>query len=124
MPELAESKVVEQEQSTDRAMQLADANRQTLHFIIGAQRMLLEEAVFAAHAMFDRVRTETHLWNEFAAKLAGSHSVKDLNAMGRECGKHQLEFVRREYDRQFRHGERLIDATSNLLNNGSNADAA
>jgi hypothetical protein len=37
--------------------------------------------------------------------------------MGSECGQHQLEFVWRESDRMLRHGGRLIEATSNLLNN-------
>jgi hypothetical protein len=116
MPELSES--------TDRATQWTDANKQVLHFMLGAQRMMLEEAVFAACATLDRVRTETHLFNEFAAKFAESHSVRDLNAMARECGMHQLEFVRRECDRTFRHGERLIEASSSLLSNGHGADAA
>jgi hypothetical protein len=124
MPETAESKAVEQERPADRATQLADANKQALHFMFGAQRMMLEEMAFAADAMLGRVRTETHLWGEFSAKLAEAHSVRDWNAMARECGKHQLEFVRREYDRQFRHGERLIEATSALLNNGRNVNAA
>jgi hypothetical protein len=124
MPELAETKAVEPEQRADRATQSADSNRQTLHFMIGAQRMMLEEMAFATDAMLDRMRTETHLFGEFAAKLAESHSVRDWNAMARECGKHQLEFIRRDCDRLIRHGERLIEATSSLLNNGSNADAA
>ena len=44
--------------------------------------------------------------------------------MGGECGKHQLEFIRRDCDRLIRHSERLIEATTSLLNNGSSADAA
>src|SRR6267142_5118190 len=123
MPEFAETKAVEREQLADNAPRQADPKKQALHFMLGAQRIMLEEMVFSAVAMFDRVRTETHLWNEFAAKLAESHSVRDLNAMGRECGKHQLEFIRRDWDRLFRHGERLLEATSDLLNNGRNADA-
>jgi hypothetical protein len=107
MPELSES--------TDRATQWTDANKQVLHFMFGAQRMMLEEAVFAACATLDRVRTETHLFDEFAAKFAESHSVRDLNAMARECATHQLEFVRRECDRMLRHGERLVEASSSLL---------
>ena len=109
---------------TDRATQTSDANRKTLHFLLGAQRMVLEEAAFAACATLDRVRSETHLFDEFAAKLATAHSVHDWNALARECGKHQLDFVRRECDRMLRHGERLIEATSNLLDDGRNADAA
>jgi len=104
-------------ESTDRATQWTDANKQALHFMLGAQRMLLEEVAFAACATLDRVRTETHLFSEFATKFAESHSVRDLNAMVRECGTHQLEFVRRECDRMLRHGERLVEAGSNLLDN-------
>jgi hypothetical protein len=124
MSEFAETKVVEREQPADNAPQQAGPNKQALHFMLGAQRIMLAEMLFSAAAMFDRVRTETHLWSEFAAKLAESHSVRDLNAMGRACGKHQLEFIRRDWDRLFRHGERLLEATSDLLNNGPNADAA
>ena len=124
MPEFAELKAVEPEQPADSATRQFDANKQAVHFMLGAQRLMLEEMLFAAAAMFDRAQTEAHLWSEFAAKLAESHSVRDLNAMGRECGKHQLEFIRRDYDRMLRHGGRLLEATSDLLNNGRNADAA
>lgn len=109
---------------TDRATQLANANRQALHFLLGAQRVMLEEMAFTAYATLDRVRSETHLFGEFAARLAKAHSVHDLNAMTGECGKHQLEFVRRECDRMFRHGERLIEATTSLLSDGHSAATA
>jgi len=101
----------------DRETQWADANKKAVHFMLGAQRMMLEEAVFAAYATLDRVRTETHLFNEFASKLGAAHSVQDWKAVGSECGQHQLEFIRRDCDRMLKHGERLIEATSNLLNN-------
>ncbi len=76
---------------------------------------MLEELVFATNEMFERVRTETHLFSEFASKMAGAHSVKDLSTMVEECGKHQLGFVRRDCDRLFRHGERVFEAASNLF---------
>jgi hypothetical protein len=123
MPELAVTNAVEREQTADSATRQVDANKQTLHLMLGAQRMMLEEMAFAVDAMLDRVRTETHLWGEFASKLASSHSVRNLNATARECGKHQLEFIRRDCDRLIRHGERLIEATSSLLDNDRNADA-
>ena len=110
-------------EANDHAPQWANANRQLLHFLLGAQRMMLEEVAFAACATLERVRSETHLSGEFAARLAEAHSVRDLNAMTEVCGQHQLEFVRRECDRMFRHGERLIEATSRLLNDGHSADA-
>ena len=109
MPELSDS--------TDHATQWTEANKKALHFMLGAQRMMLEEAVFAAYATLDRVRTETHLFSEFASKLGAAHSVQDWKAMGSECGQHQLEFIRRDSERMLKHAERLIEATSNLLNN-------
>jgi len=83
----------------------------------GAQMVILEEMVFAANEMLDRARTETHLFSEFISKMAGSHSVKDLKTMCEECGQHQIDFVRRDCERLFRHGERMIETTSNLFSN-------
>ena len=110
-------KAAAQEPAADTALRGAHANKQALHLMLGAQGMIFEETAFAACAMLDRVRAETHLFGEFAAKLAESHSVQDWKAMSRDCSQHQLEFMRRDCDRLFRHGERLIDATSNFLNN-------
>src|SRR5947207_609639 len=117
MEVFSEANAAVKQSTADAAMRWEDANGQALHFMIGAQRMLFEEMAFTADAMFDRLRTETHLLGEFAAKLAASHSLQDWKAMGGECSRHQLEFARREYDRLFRHGERLIEATSNLMDN-------
>jgi hypothetical protein len=49
-------------------------------------------------------------------KMAGAHSVKDVKTMYQECGQHQLDFIRRDTERVFKHGERMIAATSNLIN--------
>jgi len=106
-----------QEPAASPATRSTDANGPALHFLLGAQRILVEEMVFSAEATLDRIRTEIHLFGEFASKLAESHSVLDWKKMGQECGRHQLEFVRRDCDRMFRHGERLIDATAALLSN-------
>jgi hypothetical protein len=107
-----------QESATNSAG-LTDANKSALHFLLGTQRMIMEETAFTAVAALDRIRTETHLFGEFASKLAGSHSVHDWMAMGQECAQHQLEFVRRECDRMLRHSERLIDAASAVMSNRS-----
>ena len=96
----------------------AEANRlnqSALEFLFGAQRMLFEEFVFLTDEMLERTRTETQLFTEFVAKMAGAHSVKDVKTMCEECGQHQLEFFRRDSERLFRHGERMIATTSNLI---------
>lgn len=94
---------------------LDEANKQVLDFLFRAQRIFLEEAVFMNDELLDRFRTETHLFAEYVSKLAGSHSVKDLRTMCQECGQHQLAFVRRDCERIFKHGERLIETTLKLI---------
>ena len=91
-------------------------NQSALEFMLGAQRMLFEEMVFLGDEVMERTRTETHLLSEFVTKMAGAHSVKDVRTMCQECGQHQLDFIRRDTERVFRHGERMIAATSNLIN--------
>ena len=95
---------------------LTKSNKCALDFASRAQKAMLEEMIFASNEIFDRIRTETHLFSEFASKMAGSHSVKDLKTMCEECGQHQIDFVRRDCDRLFKHGERVIETISNLFN--------
>ena len=98
-------------------MPIANANQRAANFMFAAQKLMLEEFVFAGNEMLDRTRTETHLFSEFVSKMAGAHSARDIRSMYEECGKHQIEFVRRDCDRLFKHGERMIEAGSNLFKN-------
>jgi hypothetical protein len=102
--------------ASDPMTRLADTNRRAVDFMFGLQTLVFEEIAFVTNEMLDRTRTETHLFAEFASKLAASHSVKDWRAMYGECSQHQLDFIRRDCDRLFRHGERLMEATSRLVN--------
>lgn len=116
MPELSEPVAAVVEQSAiDASARLAKANKHALDFMMGAQKVMLEEIVFASNELLDRAKTETHLFSELLSKIAGSHSVKDVKTMCRECGQHQIDFIRRDSDRIFKHGERMIEATSKLF---------
>lgn len=95
--------------------QVTKANKRVANFMFGAQKLMLEEFVFLGNEFLDRAKTEVHLFSEFVSKMAGAHSVKDIRTMYEECGKHQLEFIRRDCDRVFKNGERVIDAASNLF---------
>jgi hypothetical protein len=101
--------------AADAATQLTKANKHALDFMTGAQKILLEEMVFAANQMLERARTETHLFSEFVSKMAGSHSVKGLSTMYEECGRHQIDFLRRDNERLFKHGERILATASKLF---------
>jgi hypothetical protein len=120
MSELSEPRApVDAQPAADVAMRMSRANRNALDFMMGAQKVMLEEMVFAGNELLDRARTETHLFSEFVSKMAGSHSVKDLKSMYEECGQHQIDFVRRDSERLFKHAERMVEATSNLLSKRS-----
>lgn len=117
MPELPEPAAAVIEQSAiDATARLTKANKQALDFMMGAQKVMLEEIVFASNELLDRTKTEMHLFSEFVSKMAGSHSVKDLKTMCEECGQHQIDFIRRDSDRLFKHGERMIETSSKLFN--------
>jgi len=103
--------------AAEAAARLTKANKSALEFTFGAQKLLLEEMVFAGNEFLDRARTETHLLSEFISKMAGSHSVKDWRTMFRECSQHQIDFVRRDSERLFKHGERMRETIANLLAN-------
>jgi hypothetical protein len=116
MPELSRTDVAAVTQTaTEAETQMTKANALAVGFMFGAQKLMLEEMVFAGSELLDRAQTETHLFSELVSKMAGAHSVKDISTMYEECSKHQIEFVRRDCDRLLRHGERMIEATSNLL---------
>jgi hypothetical protein len=118
MTELAQSSTANgQQAATETEARLAAASSNGLQFIFGTQKLIAGEIAFVADEMMERATSETHLLSEFISKLAGSHSVKDLRTMYTECAQHQLDFIRRDYERLFKHGERVIAATSNLFNN-------
>jgi hypothetical protein len=98
---------------------LTRTNKCALDFAFGVQKAIFEEMIFASNEIFDRTQTEMHLLSEFASKVAGSHSVEGLKTMGTECAQHQIDFVRRDSERIFKHGERMIEATANLFNRRS-----
>lgn len=79
------------------------------------QKAFIGEAMLSANEAMERFRVESHLLNEFLSKMAGAHSVKDLATMWEECGRHQIEFARRESERFFGHSARLLNASATLL---------
>jgi hypothetical protein len=96
---------------------LTRTNKYALDFAFRAQKAMLEEMIFAGNEILERMRTETHLFSEFSSKMAAAHSVKDLKTMCEECGQHQIDFVRRDSERIFKHGDRMIETATNLFNN-------
>lgn len=115
MTQQSQLTVIEDVSAAEAAVRLAKASGVGLEFMFAAQKLFFGELVFAANEAMDRACTETHLLSEFISKLAGSHSVKDLRTMYVECARHQLDFVRRDCDRLFRHGDSMVGAISRLF---------
>lgn len=102
---------------------IADAGSRwgaSLNAVRDVQKAFVSEAMLSANEAMERVRVETHLMNEFLSKFAGAHSVKDLGTLWEECGRHQIEFARRESERFFGHGGRLLDAAATMLKTSAN----
>ncbi|MGY4364016.1 hypothetical protein ACVW1A_000081 [Bradyrhizobium sp. LB1.3] len=115
-PEFSEAATANPKQATTEAeAQMARAKERAASFLFGAQKLMLEECVILGNEFLDRTQTEMHLFAEFASKLAGAHSVRDLRTMYEECSKHQLEFIRRDCDQVFKNGERVIEGASSLF---------
>jgi len=93
----------------------AGADDRAVEFMFGVQKIMTDDILAANLDMFDRARIQTHLLTEFVTKMAGSHSVKDLTSMYRECSQHQIDFLRRDCDRLSRHHEWLVEMTSKLV---------
>ncbi len=116
MPERSEAVApTEDRTATETETQIAKANERAASFLFGAQKLMFEEFVFTGDELLDRAQTEMHLFSELVSKIAGAHSVKDIGTMYEECSKHQIDFIRRDCDRVFKHGERVVDAASNLF---------
>jgi hypothetical protein len=116
MTELSEARAATVEQvAVDATEGLAQADRRAMSVLFGAQRLMLDELVFASNEMLDRARTETHLFTEFVSKMAEAHSVKNIGTLWEECGRHQVDFIRRDTERLFKHGERMMEKMSNLF---------
>ena len=116
MPERSEADAATPEQATAAAAsEMGKANQLAANFTFGAQKLILEELVFTGNELAERAQTEMHLFSELVSKIAGAHSVKDIRTMYEECGKHQLEFIRRDCDRLFKNHERVIEAASILF---------
>ena len=101
--------------ATDAASQLTRANRYAFSFLNGARNVLLDEVLFAGNEFLDRAVAETKIFDEFLHKLAEAHSVKDYGTMYQECTRHQLDFIRRDSERLLKHGERVIDNATKLV---------
>jgi hypothetical protein len=120
MTELSQMRAATTEQlEGDATARLAAANKRAQDFLFGAQRAMFDEMLFISNELMDRARTETHLFTEFVSKVAGAHSVKNIKTMYEECGRHQIDFMRRDCERLFKHGQRTIENTSNLFSNRS-----
>ena len=114
MTELSQARAETIEQpEADATARLATASKPARELLFGVQRVMFDELLFVS----DRARTETHLFAELITKMAGAHSVKDIKMMYEECGQHQIDFIRRDCERVFKHGHRMIETTSNLFSN-------
>ena len=93
----------------------ATASDRAMDVLIGAQRLAFDELILAGTETLERATAQTHLFSEFLSRMAEAHSVRNIQALCEECGRHQIDFIRRDAERIFKHGERGIEIVANLL---------
>ncbi len=81
MAEFSEARDMTEQVAAEATARVTKANQNTLNFLFGANRLLLDEFVFAGNEFLERGRTETHLFTEFVSKMASVHSVKGVQEM-------------------------------------------
>jgi hypothetical protein len=99
----------------DAGEKLAKINRRTADALFGVQRLVLDEMLFVCSDLLERATTEAHLFTEFVSKMAEAHSVNNVQTLWRECGRHQIDFMRRESERLIKHGERAVERAASLF---------
>jgi hypothetical protein len=112
------------EQPVSGARNLAKASDRAMDVLFGAQRLALDELILAGTEMLERANAETHLFSEFVSKMAEAHSVRNIRSLYEECGKHQIDFIRRDAERIFKHGERTIERVAGLLSGSASGSVA
>jgi hypothetical protein len=115
MGELSQLRAGTIEQPVSGAENLAKANDRTMDVLFGVQRLALDELIFAGTDMLERANAEVHLLSQFVSKMAEAHSVLNIRALCEECSKHQIDFIRRDAERIFKHGERTLENMASLL---------
>ena len=97
--------------------QMTGVNRQALNFIFGVQRLLVDETLLAGSEALEQTRAEMHVSAELFSKVAEAHSVETLRAAYLECAQHQMDVLRQSGQQLFKHGQRIVEATSRLFTN-------
>jgi len=95
--------------------QMTGINRQALNFINGVQRILVDETLLAGSEALEQARAEMRVSAELFSKVAEAHSVEMFRTACQECAQHQMDVFRQSGQQLFKHGQRIVEATSRLF---------
>lgn len=99
------------------ANQLVGMNKRSIDLLFNVQKAVLEELIDVGNDGLERTSAEFSIANEFASKIAEAHSANGLKQVYEECGKHQVDFIRRDNERAFKHWQRFLDLTLKVFLN-------
>lgn len=99
------------------ANQFVSMNKRSIDLFFKVQKAVLEELIDVSNDTLERTSAEFSIANEFASKIAEAHSANGLRQVYEECGQHQVDFIRRDSERAFKHWQRFLDRTSKIFLN-------
>lgn len=99
----------------DVSSQLTEIANRSTKLALGAQKLIVYEIIQANQDALEHARLGMSIAQEFVAKIAQAHSVKDLTAAFRDCGHEQMDRLRRSYEHLFAHGHEIFETSSGLV---------
>lgn len=99
----------------DVSSQLTEIANRSTKLALGAQKLIIYEIIKANQDALEQARSGMSITQEFVAKIAQAHSVKDLAAAFRDCGHEQMDRLHRSYEHLFAHGHEILETSSGLV---------
>jgi len=99
----------------DVSSQLSEIAGRGTRLALGVQKLIFYEIMQANKDALEHARSGMSTAQEFVAKFARAHSVKDLAVVFRGCGHQQMDRFQRSYEHLFTHGHEVFEVSSNLV---------
>jgi len=97
--------------------ELLKAGEAQIEAMRAVQKELLEEYGQISHAWLERVKSETALWSELAAKISGARSVPDALSAYQECVAQRMQIAAEDGRRIFEDSQKIVNAITRAMAN-------
>jgi hypothetical protein len=105
--------------AAESARRVTDSARDVLQFGLGAQKAVVEELAQASGELLAHLQAEVEIASELVARVASSHSIRELASAWSDCAQHQADAFRRTSQLMMKHSQRVCERSARLLSGQS-----